>query len=115
MNFIFSDHRRAYGAYIIDRGWPSQDRFFTPEDEKRSHGTQHYPAQSNVDIQLGHVLRRTATEHGRRRRRRWIVDVAEIAAGQADVREKHFARGENFAQVSIMVNLKIIKCIIDSK
>jgi len=51
------------------------------------------------------VLRGTATAHGRRRRRR-IVDVSEIAAGQADVREKHLARGENFAQVSKIVNLK---------
>jgi len=105
---IFSPIAAAqYGAHIIDRGWPSQDRFFTPEDENRSHGAQHHPAQSNVDIQLGHVLRGTATAHGRRRRRR---RDAEIAAGQADVREKHFARGENFAEVSKIVNFKIIRC-----
>jgi len=52
------------------------------------------------------VLRGTATTNGRRRR---IVDVAEIAAGQADVREKHLTRGENFAQVSKIENFKIIK------
>jgi len=72
----------------------------------RSHGTQRYSAQSNVDIQLGHVLRGTAT-HGRRGRRRRIVHVAEIAGGEADVRKKHLARGENFAQVSKIENLKI--------
>jgi hypothetical protein len=68
---------------------------FTPDNKSRSHGAQHHPPQSNVDIQLGYVLRGTATTNGRRRR---IVDVAEIAAGQADVREKHLTRGENFAQ-----------------
>jgi len=51
------------------------------------------------------VLRGTATAHGRRGRRRRVVDVAEIAAGQADVREKHLARGENFAQVSKIKNV----------
>lgn len=86
---------------------PSQDPFYTPDDKNRSHGAQHYPAQSNVDIQFGYVLRGTATAHGRRGRRRRVV--AEIAAGQADVREKHLARGENFAQVSKIENLQTIK------
>lgn len=53
-------------------------------------------AQPNVDIQSSdHVLRGTASGCGRQRRRIQIV-----AAGQADIRKKHIARGEDIAQVS---------------
>lgn len=72
------------------------------------HGAQQHPAQSNVDIQLGHVLRGTATAYGCRVR----IVVVHVAAGQADIREEHLAGRENIAQVSTYHNNIIDRYII---
>jgi len=72
------------------------DRTTRSRHQQQYYGAQHHPAQSNVDIQPGHVLRETAT--GRGRRRRIVVNV--VAADQADVCEEHISGRENIAQVS---------------